>query len=111
MSRKNIPQRSTGSSAISESLAYDGPLVFVCVKLSLSAVGGVAESFTVTLNSATDSVYDTILLSQDMSNVKDLFWQPESPVPITDNDSLDFAYANSNGRTYGIEITYQKAGV
>jgi len=111
MAGKSIPQRATGSAAIAESLAYDGPLELICVKLNLSAAGGAVENFTVTVNSNTAAAYDTILLSQDMNTVQDLFWLPDQPIPITGDDVIDFAYANSNGRTYGLEITYRKAGV
>lgn len=103
-------ERATGSAAIATSLsaASTGPIELVCVKLNMSATGGAAENFTVTVNAAAGAAYDTIIFAQDMNAVQDLFWLPDQPIPITNADVLDFAYANSNSRTYGIEITYRR---
>jgi len=105
---KNIPLRATGAAAIATSLTPPTrPIELVCVKLHLDIVGGVAENFTVTVNSATDAVYDTVLFSQDMTAVTDILWLPNQPVPIVNNDVVDFAYANTNTRTYGLEVIYR----
>lgn len=105
---KNIPHRATGSAAIASTLTPPGPIELVCVKLHLSAVGGAAENFTVTINSATLAAYDVVLYSQDMNAVQDILWLPNQPIPIVNGDPIDFAYANSNGRTYGLEAIYRK---
>jgi hypothetical protein len=78
------------------------------VKLTLSAAGGVSENFTITVNSATAAAYDTVIFSQDMNAVTDLLWVPDEPIPIVNNDVLDFAYANTNTRTYGLEATFKR---
>jgi len=107
---KCIPFRATGSAAIAASLTPPGPIELICVKLHLNAVGGAAENFTVTINSNTAAAYDTILYSQDMNAVKDVFWLPNQPVPILNCDVIDFAYANSNSKTYGLEAIYRRTG-
>jgi len=99
--------RATGAAAIASSLTPAGPIVLDCVKLHLSAAGGAAENFTVTINSETADVYDTVLFSQDMTTVTDIFWQPDRPIPIVNSDVVDFAYANGNTRTYGLEVIYR----
>ena len=111
MASKNIPFRATGAAAIASSLTPDGPIELVSVKLHLSAAGGAAENFTVTINSVTSAVYDTVLFSQDMNTVADLFWQPDQPIQIVNSDVIDFAYNNGNTRTYGLEAIYRKTGV
>jgi hypothetical protein len=105
---KNIPFRATGAAAIASSLTPPGPIELVCVKLHLSAAGGAAENFTVTINSETAAAYDTLLFSQDMNTVTDILWLPDQPIPIVNNDVIDFAYANSNTRTYGLEAIYRR---
>jgi len=105
---KAIPHRATGAAAIDSSLTPSGPIVLDSVKLHLSAVGGAAEDFTVTINSVTGAVYDTLLFSQDMTAVRDIFWQPDRPIVITNSDVIDIAYANGNKRTYGLEVLYRK---
>lgn len=99
--------RATGAAAIASSLTPTGPIELVCVKLHLSAVGGAAENFTVTINSATAAAYDVELFSQDMTAVQDILWLPDQPIPILNNDVIDFAYANSNTKTYGLEAIYK----
>ena len=113
MAGKNAPFRATGAAAIAMSLTPPTgvPIELVCVKLHLSAAGGAAENFTVTVNSATLAAHDTVLLSQDMNTVTDVFWLPEQPIPIVNDDVIDFAYANSNARTYGLEVIFRKVGV
>ena len=80
------------------------------VRLHLSAVGGAAENFTVTLDSSADAVYDVVLFTQAMAAITDLVWQPTRPIVLTHLAELDFAYANSNTRTYGLEVIWQGGG-
>ena len=108
---KAIPMRATGAAAIAETLTPTTPIVLECVKLHLAAAGGAAEDFTVTIDSATNAVYDVVLFSQDMTTVSDICWVPDRPIPIVNCDELDFAYANSNGRTYGLEVLYREGGL
>ena len=100
--------RATGAAAIASSLTPTGPIVLDSVKLHLSAAGGAAENFTVTINSITGAAYDTVLFSQDMNTVTDLLWQPDRPIPIVNSDVIDFAYNNANTRTYGLEVIYRR---
>lgn len=103
--------RATGAVAISSSLTSpitNGNISLVSVRLNLSAVGGTAdEKFTITINSNTAAAYDTIIYSQDMNAVQDLMWNCDPPVPILNGDVLDFAWANANTRTYGLEVIYE----
>jgi len=102
--------RATGALTIDSTLEATRPINIVAVKLHLSAAGGLAENFTVTIDSATNLVYDTVLFSQDMTTVKDIAWVPESPIPVMGNDEIDFAYNNGNTRDYGLEVTYSLLG-
>lgn len=105
---KYIPHRATGAAAIASTLTPTTPIELICVKLHLSAAGGAAENFTVTINSVASAVYDVVLFSQDMTAVTDILWIPDQPIPIVNNDPIDFAYANSNTRTYGLEVIYRE---
>ena len=98
--------RATGAVAIDSTLAPGRQIELVCVKLHLSAAGGAAEDFTVTIDSASAAVYDVVLFSQDMTSVADIVWVPDRPIPVL-SDEIDFAYANSNTRTYGLEVNYR----
>ena len=102
----NKVHRATGTAAIASTLAPGRQIELVCVKLHLSAAGGAAENFTVTIDSATNAVYDVVLFSQDMTTVSDVVWVPDRPIPIM-SDEIDFAYTNSNARTYGLEVSFK----
>ena len=104
----NKVKRTTGSAVLAMSLTPEGPTSITSVKLHLSAAGGVTENFTVKINSVVAAAYDTVLFSQDMNAVTDILWVPDQPIPIVTNDVVDFAYANTNSRTYGLEVTFKR---
>lgn len=80
----------------------------ICVKLHLSAAGGAVEDFTATLNAVGGAAYDSVLIAEDTNALTDLVWMPDGePVPFNADDELVFAYANSNTRTYGLEVFYR----
>ena len=99
--------RATGALAIASTLAPTAQIELVSIKLHLSAAGGAAENFTATVDSVTAGAYDVVLFSQDMTTVADIVWVPTGPIPIMKGDEIDFAFANSNTRTYGLEVIYR----
>lgn len=77
--------------------------------LHLDQAGG-ADNLTVTrVSGAADDVYDTIILTEDMSAVTDLHWQPDRPINLAKGDSLKVEWDNSSDRTYGLEIVWSAA--
>ena len=111
MNAKTQSFKATGTGPIAESLSVDGPCELICVRLHLSAVGGAAESFTITNNSDSGAAWDCVYYSQDMNVLADLLWQPEQAVPMLSDDVLDCAWANSNSRTWGLEILFRRVNV
>lgn len=106
-------QYTTGAAAIAVTTpvaAPSGAWQLIEVRLHLDAVGGAAENFTVTLDSSAGAPYDLLLFTQAMAAVTDILWQPTRPIVLTHLDSIDFAYTNSNGRTYGLEVIWQGGG-
>lgn len=99
--------RATGSASIASTLAPAKNIMLYALKLHLSATGGTVENFTATVDSVTAAAYDILLFSQDMNTTTDILWVPEHPIPIFNGDEIDFAYANSNTRTYGLEVIYR----
>ena len=97
-------ERATGVGAIATSVTPTRPSQLESVRLHLSAVGGAvgAVAFTVTINSLAAAAYDTLLFSQDMTAVQDVFWQPDRPLTIMNGDTIDVAYANGSGRTLSL---------
>lgn len=97
-------QRATGAVAVAMTIAPGVAWQLEEVRVHLSATGGAAENLTATMDAGAGAAYDTVILSQAMAAVADIVYRPERPHIFTSTDELDIAYANSNGRTYGIEV-------
>jgi hypothetical protein len=61
---------------------------------------------TITINSGAGAAYDALLLSVDMTAVTDYVYQPTRPLVFEKGDTIDIAWANANGRTYGLEVQH-----
>jgi hypothetical protein len=98
-------QRATGAAAIAVTVAPGKAWQLREIRVHLSAAGG-AGNLTATIDNGTAAAYDTVVLTQDMTSVVDLEWQPDFPMSFASGDELDIAWANASTRTYGIEIIY-----
>ena len=100
-------QRYTGAVAVA--IAFDPGYEWTLhqVRVHLSAAGGAVENLTMTVDGGyTAAVYDTLLSTTAMNAVTDIVYTPDAPVHLGREDVLDIAYANTNNRTYGIEIVF-----
>lgn len=100
-------QEVTGAVAMSYTFAPGKRFVFEEVRIHLSAASATSENFTITIASSKGSEYNTKIYSKDMDTVQDLVYQPEQAHELEAEDSLVFAWTNSNTRTYGMEIIYR----
>lgn len=102
-----IPATGTGSSAIAVSsavVAVGTTQRLVFVTCHFSAAPAAAGSLTITLNANAGAAYDTLLYSASMIAVTDLVWQPDQDLYLVAGSAIDVAYANADGRTYGVQI-------
>jgi len=99
--------RTTGSAAISKTVTPGAAFRLEEVRVHLSAAGG-AGNLTVTLDGgAAADVYDTVLLTQDMTSITDLVWKPTRPLVMAHaSDAVKIAWANGSSRTYGLTVIY-----
>ena len=98
----------TGTGALASTLDPEKSWVLVNVKLHLSANGG-NENFTIQEDATEGAAYDTVLLSVNMNQETDVFQHYEHPgVPFKNGDSLDFAFTNTGGATYGLKVIYRE---
>ena len=74
--------------------------------LHLNDDGGAGDLTVTKVSGAADDVYDTVLLTEDMTNVQDLHWQPDRPINCAKDDKIKVEWDNANGRTYGLEIVW-----
>lgn len=102
---------SADTGAISTTLALDPERFYqlVEVRIHLSAAGG-AGDFTITLNANEGDNYDSVIKTQAMTSVVSYVWQPDKPIIFDKGDELDFAWANSSNRKYGLTVIYELIG-
>jgi hypothetical protein len=96
----------TGTAAIATTVAPNIDWQLEEVRLTLSSAGG-AGSLTITVDHGSGSAFDVNLLTQDMTSVTTLVWSPARPKEFRSNDEVDIAWANANGRTYGLEVIHK----
>ena len=67
-----------------------------------------AENFTVTLDATEGSPYDVVHYTKDMDGVSDVVWVPEGSLYFAIGDELDFAWANTETKQYGLAVRYRR---
>lgn len=94
------------SGAIALTLSNTAIWQLLETRVHLSAAGG-AGNLTMTNDSGiAATVYDTILVTQDMTAVTDYNYKPEIPHTFWPGDVLKVDWANAGNKTYGIEVIY-----
>ena len=106
-----VAETPAGTETITPTLYVPEDIKLIEVKLHLSAAGGTSENFTITQNgdeSGDAAYWDTLLYSRDMNTVTDIIWSPEKEIIIPKGDVIDFAYANTNSKNWGLEISFER---
>lgn len=97
----------TGAGALAHTLAPGRAFRLLEVRLHLSAAA-TQENFTITLDSNEGAAYDFVFDTQAMAGLADHNYRPAHPAIFKKGDELDFAWANTDARTFGLEIIYQE---
>jgi len=84
----------------------------ISMALHLNVAATTSENFTITLDAAPGPAWDMLLFSIDMSvgAIVNLLWQPEVPLYLAGGDALAVAWANTDGRTWGLMVTMEALG-
>ncbi len=102
--------RATGSAAIASTLALSPARSYQIkeFRIHLDAAGGAAGNvdLTVRIDAVAGAAYDVLILSQDMTLITDILFQPKEPIVLNLGDELDVVYANGGSATWGLEITF-----
>lgn len=98
-------ETATGAGNIATTITPAKACALESVEVHLSAAGG-ANSLTVTKDANAGAAYDTVLLTQDMTSVTNLFWQPDRPIELTSGDKIVIAWTNASLRTYGLTVKW-----
>ena len=99
----------TGSGAMAETLAAGEAFELKEVRIHLNTASATVENLTITLDSGIGgTAYDSVPWTDGMNTVKDYSWIPDKELHFTATDELDFAWANSDSRTWGLEVIWKK---
>lgn len=102
---RGLRQIATGAAAVAMNIKPTVPFRLREIRIHLSAAGA-GGSLTATVNSSDGAPYDINLITQDMTSVTDLVWQPDKPLQFESADEIDIAWANAGAKTYGIVVYY-----
>ena len=109
MSARVYKVNATGSTAINATMVVPvgDNYRLVSVGVHFSVAPATSENFTVTLDANAGAGYDTLLYSLDVSagSDTDVMWLPDEEIMLEGGDAIDVAFANSDSRTYGLQIT------
>ena len=107
-----VVTNATGALAIATSYAPSAAFWLDAITLHLSAAPTTSQDFTITLNASDGAAYDTLLYGLDLSlsSVTDLVYTPDDgPLLCEAGDSIDVAWLNGDGRTFGLRIVARLA--
>ena len=103
----------TGVVAIAATYSPGFAFYLDSITYHFSTAPATLEDFTITLNAADGAAYDTVIGRIDpstLANGDDLDWTPEGGPRLCEiNDSIDVAFPNSDGNTYGLRICVRAA--
>ena len=79
------------------------------VRFTLSAAGGSAEAYTIDLDSGNGAAWDAELdtVADTTATASDIWKAWEERRYFDSDDKITFEYANTNSRTWGIELIYR----
>lgn len=107
-----ITTQVTGAAAISYSLAPGFAFELIEWTLKLDITPTTSESLTATKNVSAGAVYDVPIYAKDLATLTptpEIYFscEPEE-FCFEAGDTLDFAYTNTDTRTYGLQMKYRR---
>jgi predicted nucleotidyltransferase len=105
---KVTQSRSTSDAQMAVTLAPSRAFRLIEVRIHLDAASATPESVTITLDSSIGTSYDAVLLTQSLNTYQDFVWVPDNNRYFTEDDEIDFAYLNSEGNIWGLEVLYEE---
>ena len=100
-----IVDATDGAAAVNHDLTRAYAWQLDAFEIHLSAAGN-AGNLTIIKNSyiSVAATYDTVILTQDMTSIVNLYFQPPRPIILYAGDQLEVDWANAAGRTYGLQL-------
>ena len=98
------------SGAMADSIAPGVPFQLLGFELAINTAPTTSEDFTVTKNAGMGTAYDTNVYTKDLSDgsVTDIVYYFDVPIKChSKDDVIDFAYPNTDNRTYGLTVYWR----
>lgn len=109
---KFIAETPAGTETIKVVIAPKAEFRFVGFTLHIGTAPTTSENFTITLDAIDGSAYDTLIYTKDFSvnSDTDIIWvlPEDSRVPYHRDDLIRIAWDNTDDRTYGMKLFWQR---
>lgn len=110
---KKVQHRGSGPMTVSASVPESPGSRFyrlASVGLSFVSVRATDEAFTVTLDAEAGEDYDKVLyrITPAQYGSTDFVWLPDQEILCEGGDEIDFAYANSDGGVWALQVTWRE---
>jgi len=106
---KFVAETPAGTETVRTAVYFDKPWELLGFRVHLNAASATSENLVVAKDSAKASAYDTKLYTKDMNGVQDIVYNFETPIALDPKDVVTFTWANTNEKTYGIEVLHRVA--
>ena len=101
---KFVAETLAGTETWKTMYSCDEDYEFLGFEITLSAASATSENLTITIDADKGSAYDNLIYSKDMNTERYINYMFDAPRKLSANDKIDIAWANTNGRTWGIKI-------
>jgi len=103
-----VAETPAGTDTVSVIFAPDFDGELVSVDIHLSAASATSENLTISRDSKFSSAYDVNLLTKNMNTIQDYIRTFDPPQKFLAGDRFNFAWANTNSRTWGLFIKFRR---
>lgn len=102
---KSTQGTGTGAIATTHTATEDERLYSITCKFSSAPT--TSENLTATWNKVAGAAYDVVILSTDpsASSATSVVYIPDESLLLRSGDAIDVAFTNTDGNTYGVEIS------
>ena len=107
-----VAETFAGTETVRIVLSSGYPFELLEVKLDITgAAPTTAENLTITRDAAAGAYWDGLVRAKPMAGVTNWEWNiRDTPLRYNADDKLIFAWANSDGKTWGLEVIYGRMG-
>jgi len=108
--QKIAQDSASGSGAMSVTFDPEGSARLIQVNIHLNTVSATSEDLVINLDSQLGVEWDVNIITEDMDTKKDLIlnhWELRD-YTMFEGDKVTFTWANSDTRTWGLEIIYRR---